>query len=47
MKEQPRPKGPKDLHWLVALRERNTFTGVLFFAIGVGLFGYLMFDALF
>ena len=47
MKEQPRPKGPKDLHWLVALREKNAFTGIVFFVFGVGLFGYLMFEALF
>ena len=47
MEEQPRPRGPKDLHWLVALREKNGVVGALFFAIGVGLFGYLMFQALF
>jgi len=47
MEEHPRPRGPKDLHWLVALREKNSFVGALFFAIGVGLFGYLMFQAFF
>lgn len=47
MKEHPKPRGPKDLHWLVALREKNAFVGVFFFAIGVVLFGYLMFHALF
>jgi hypothetical protein len=47
MEEPAKPRGPKDLHWLVALREKNGFVGVLFFAIGVALFGYLMFQALF
>lgn len=47
MKVRPRAKGPKDLHWLVALREKNAFAGVFFFAVGVVLFGYLMIQVLF
>jgi hypothetical protein len=38
------PKGPKDIHFLVALREKNPWVGRFFFVIGVLLFGYLLVD---
>jgi hypothetical protein len=38
------PKGPRDIHFLVALREKNPWVGRFFFVIGVLLFGYLFVD---
>ena len=42
-----KPRGPKDLHFLVALREKNPWVGGVFFVIGVVFFGYLLFETLF
>jgi hypothetical protein len=44
---QMKQKGPRDLHWLVALRQNNAIIGTLFFLIGVGFFGYLFYRLIF
>ncbi|MGB0631170.1 MAG: hypothetical protein ACPGRZ_10785 [Alphaproteobacteria bacterium] len=41
------PNGPRDLHFLVALREKNAWVGAVFFIFGVLFFGYLFIDLIF
>jgi len=33
-----------DIHFLVALRDKNPWVGRLFFLLGIILFGYLFYD---